>query len=27
MIALIGALISFLREIFKATASLRIGSH
>jgi hypothetical protein len=27
MIALIGALISFLLEIFKATATLRIGPH
>ncbi len=27
MLALIGALISFLREIFKATATLRIGPH
>lgn len=27
MVALIGALISFLLEIFKATATLRIGPH
>lgn len=27
MIALIGALIAFLLEIFKATATLRIGTH
>ena len=27
MLALIGALISFLLEIFKATATLRIGPH